>query len=182
MATGLGKTITFAQLAKEFIPFGRVMVLSHREELVFQAWRTLRDVTECEPEIEMGENRANIYGIFRSRIIVSTIQAFRVEDREGRKVYEDSGALMDHFSGLTPAQAARLEAAPGNERPLASLCNLLRKHRYSLRVVSRMLVRPLGGALLSLLRLDVAGSRFHLATLRGRVRGYRGAKRSNSSA
>lgn len=62
-------------------------------------------------------------------VIVATMQAFRVEDREGRKVYEDSGALMDHFSGLTPAQMARLEAAPGGERPLASLCNLLRKHR-----------------------------------------------------
>ena len=30
-------------------------------------------------------------------IIVATIQAFRVEDTEGRKVYEQSGALDHHF-------------------------------------------------------------------------------------
>ncbi|GAK60895.1 type III restriction protein res subunit [Candidatus Vecturithrix granuli] len=31
-------------------------------------------------------------------IIVSTIQVFRVEDTEARKVYEPNGALMDHFT------------------------------------------------------------------------------------
>ena len=30
-------------------------------------------------------------------IIVSTIQAFRVDDTEGRKVYDSSGALLNHF-------------------------------------------------------------------------------------
>lgn len=62
-------------------------------------------------------------------VIVATIQAFRVEDKEGRKVYEDSGALMDHFSALARAQIARLELAEGSERPVASLCNVLRLHR-----------------------------------------------------
>src|SRR5436309_2978181 len=33
-------------------------------------------------------------------VIVATIQAFRVEETEGRKVYEANGELMDHFSGL----------------------------------------------------------------------------------
>jgi type III restriction enzyme len=33
-------------------------------------------------------------------IIVATIQAFRVEDKEGRKVYDANGELMDHFTGL----------------------------------------------------------------------------------
>jgi type III restriction enzyme len=31
-------------------------------------------------------------------ISVSTMQAFRVEDTEGRKVYESSGGLMEHPS------------------------------------------------------------------------------------
>ena len=33
-------------------------------------------------------------------IIVSTLQSFRVEDTVGRRVYRDSGSLMDHFSGI----------------------------------------------------------------------------------
>lgn len=68
-------------------------------------------------------------------IIVSTIQSFRreksngEEDQEGLKVYQDAGNLMDHFSGLTEAQEARLEQVEGAGRPVASLANLLRLHR-----------------------------------------------------
>lgn len=68
-------------------------------------------------------------------IIVSTIQSFRrtkpngEQDEEGLKVYQDSGALMDHFSGRTAAQEANLDKASGSERPIASLANLLRLHR-----------------------------------------------------
>ena len=42
-------------------------------------------------------------------IIVATLAALRVEDTEGRKVYESAGALMDHFSGLSAEQEALLE-------------------------------------------------------------------------
>lgn len=62
-------------------------------------------------------------------IIVATLQAFRVDDTTGRKVYQDAGALMDHFSGLTPLQLERLEKVEGTDRPVASLCNVLRLHR-----------------------------------------------------
>lgn len=59
-------------------------------------------------------------------IIVSTNQAFRVEDPELRKVYEASGALMSHFDNV-PASADidRYE----NGKPIPSLGNLLRLHR-----------------------------------------------------
>lgn len=59
----------------------------------------------------------------------------------------------------------------------ASVGYLLRKHRYPARVRARMLVRPLGGALTSVVRGEGARARFHLATLRGRVAGYRGRAR-----
>lgn len=62
-------------------------------------------------------------------VIVGTLQAFRVDDTGGRKVYADAGALMDHFSGLTAVQAAGLEAVEGSDRPVASLANVLRLHR-----------------------------------------------------
>ncbi|MAN65213.1 DEAD/DEAH box helicase family protein [uncultured Hyphomonas sp.] len=62
-------------------------------------------------------------------IIVSTLQAFRVEETDGRKVYQDAGALMDHFSGLNEEQIARLEKVDGTHRPVASLANVLKLHR-----------------------------------------------------
>lgn len=68
-------------------------------------------------------------------VIVSTIQSFRREEDNGRpneeglKVYQDSGSLMEHFSGLTEQQEAGLEHVVGSGRPVASLANLLRLHR-----------------------------------------------------
>lgn len=61
-------------------------------------------------------------------VIVSTLAALRVEDTDGRKIYEESGALMPHFSGLTPAQEGRLESGPAG-RPIYSLANALGLHR-----------------------------------------------------
>lgn len=61
-------------------------------------------------------------------VIVATIQAFRVEETEGRKVYEANGELMDHFSGLASGLRAKLEIGPSGD-PLPSLANVLRLHR-----------------------------------------------------
>jgi len=61
-------------------------------------------------------------------VIVSTMQAFRVDETEGRKVYEQSGALMDHFSGVEPALLDSLEKYEDG-KPVQSLANLLRLHR-----------------------------------------------------
>ncbi|TRL35048.1 DEAD/DEAH box helicase [Rhizobium straminoryzae] len=61
-------------------------------------------------------------------VIVATIQAFRVEKTEGRKVYEANGELMDHFSGLANEQRAILETGPSGD-PLPSLANVLRMRR-----------------------------------------------------
>lgn len=62
-------------------------------------------------------------------IIVATLQAFRVDDTAGRKVYQDAGALMEHFTGLTSAQLETLEKVEDSDRPVASLANVLRLHR-----------------------------------------------------
>jgi type III restriction enzyme len=61
-------------------------------------------------------------------IIVATLQAFRVEEKEGRKVYDGNGELMDHFTGLPEALHAGLEKGPGGD-PLPSLANVLRMRR-----------------------------------------------------
>jgi type III restriction enzyme len=61
-------------------------------------------------------------------VIVATIQAFRVEETEGRKVYEANGELMDHFSGLADGQRVLLDAGPSGD-PVPSLANVLRIRR-----------------------------------------------------
>lgn len=61
-------------------------------------------------------------------IIVSTLQAFRVEETEGRKVYESAGALSHHFSGI----GTNLEAVLEHESDGTfshSLSNVLRLRR-----------------------------------------------------
>jgi superfamily II DNA or RNA helicase len=73
MATGLGKTITFAEVARDMLDKGRVMVLAHRSELIFQAKEKLHWVTGIEPDIEMAEFHTG-FSFRESPIIVSTIQ------------------------------------------------------------------------------------------------------------
>jgi type III restriction enzyme len=60
-------------------------------------------------------------------IIVSTLAALRREDTEGLKVYENNGALMDHFTSLRSETEAWLEMSDGVV--IYSLANLLRLHR-----------------------------------------------------
>jgi type III restriction enzyme len=58
-------------------------------------------------------------------VIVSTLAALRVEDTDGRKVYEPAGALSHHFTGLAPELEAKLER--DEEGVIAhSLANVLR--------------------------------------------------------
>jgi type III restriction enzyme len=61
-------------------------------------------------------------------VIVATIQAFRVEETEGRKVYDANGELMDHFSGLAGSLRAALDIGPSGD-PVPSLANVIRLHR-----------------------------------------------------
>ena len=60
----------------------------------------------------------------KTTIIVSTMQAFRVEDTDGRKVYEPSGALMGHFTHLSDETLSEVERDESG-KPIYSLANLL---------------------------------------------------------
>lgn len=73
LPTGTGKTIIFAHLVDR-IPYGRVMILAHREELIWQACDKVRRVTGHEPDIEMAEYRADHGMLRRAKVVVSSIQ------------------------------------------------------------------------------------------------------------
>jgi GT2 family glycosyltransferase len=93
-----------------------------------------------------------------------------------------AGARIAYDPSLVVRHDVREDDARIGARDGASVGYLLRKHDYRARVVARMLVRPLGGVLVSAARLDGDRARYWLATFRGRVRGYRGARRSKISA
>lgn len=62
-------------------------------------------------------------------VIVSTIQAFRVEDTTGRKVYDHkNGSMAEHFEGKPASVLAGLEVG-ADGKPKNSLVNMLRMRR-----------------------------------------------------
>ena len=123
-------------------------------------------------------NRVISFTIFLRREVVERVGAF--DERLG--LPSSSGEEIDYLIRALDA-GARIEydpmivvvhpqkasdAALVGARDGASIGYLLRKHRYPPRVLIRMLLRPAAGVL-----LDPRQARFHLSTLRGRVRGYR---------
>jgi GT2 family glycosyltransferase len=140
-------------------------------------------------------NRAISFTIFLRRATVEKVGDFDVELGLGSGTPWHSGEEIDYLVRALdrggrieydPELVVQHEVRPDTHeiglRDGASIGYLLRKHGYALRTVGRMLVRPAGGTLVALARLDTAAARYQLATLRGRVRGYLGARRSKISA
>lgn len=73
MATGLGKTVYFSHVTKDFLPHGRAMMVAHREELIYQGRDKMAAVTGVHADVEMGQSWAH-RGYFKSEIVVSSVQ------------------------------------------------------------------------------------------------------------
>jgi GT2 family glycosyltransferase len=140
-------------------------------------------------------NRANAATIFLRRELVARVGDF--DERLGLGSGElwssgeetdyliravRAGARIAYDPSLVVGHDVRVDDTPIGLRDGASVGYLLRKHRYPAKVVARMLVRPVGGAALAAVRLDLPRARYYLATAFGRLRGYVRAKSSNSSA
>jgi glycosyltransferase involved in cell wall biosynthesis len=140
-------------------------------------------------------NRAISYTIFLRRRVVERVGPF--DERLGLGAGEPwgsgeeidylvralrSGARIDYDPDVVVQHDVRANDARIGYRDGASVGYILRRHGYPARSVARMLVRPAGGIAASLVRLDGAGARYRLATLRGRLRGYLGASSSKISA
>jgi GT2 family glycosyltransferase len=87
-----------------------------------------------------------------------------------------AGARIEYDPSLVVLHGVGKDDAATGFRDGASVGYLLRKHGYPARATGRMLVRPLGGALVSLGRRDLGRARFYAATLQGRIRGLRSRK------
>jgi glycosyltransferase involved in cell wall biosynthesis len=123
-------------------------------------------------------NRAISFTIFLRREIVERVGAFDetlgLPASSGEEIDYliralDAGARIEYDPTILVHHAQKqVDLVAVGERDGASIGYLLRKHRYPLRTVGRMLVRPAAGVVLNPRR-----ARFHLSTLRGRMRGYR---------
>ena len=100
LPTGCGKTVVFAEIARRVCKDDkkRVMVLAHREELVFQAKEKIHAVTGLDAHVEMGEYKADT-GLFgASPVVVSTVQTHTAGGDGGGRMTkfnpEDFGLLI----------------------------------------------------------------------------------------
>lgn len=74
MATGCGKTVVFGNVSGKWNT-GRVLVLAHREELIFQAANKIEKITGERPDIEMADFYAAKDGLLSaSNVVVSSVQ------------------------------------------------------------------------------------------------------------
>ena len=74
LPTGCGKTVCFSTIARDWQD-GRVLILAHREELIFQAADKIEAITGDRPEIEMADYRAARHGLLTaSNVVVSSVQ------------------------------------------------------------------------------------------------------------
>jgi glycosyltransferase involved in cell wall biosynthesis len=92
----------------------------------------------------------------------------RAIDSGARIQYDPSLVVVHEDKVLSPSALRSVGARDG-----ASIGYILRKHRYPGQTLGRMLARPVGGATLALARGDAGQARIHLATLCGRLQGYR---------
>jgi glycosyltransferase involved in cell wall biosynthesis len=122
-------------------------------------------------------NRAISFTIFLRRQLVERVGPFDerlgLPSSSGEEIDYliralDAGARIEYDPSLVVEHPRKpVDLAAVGARDGASIGYILRKHGYPKRVVAPMLLRPAGGAILQPRR---AG--FHLATLRGRLKGY----------
>ena len=123
-------------------------------------------------------NRAISFTIFLRRELVQCVGAFDEtlglptssgEETEYLIRALDAGARIAYDPGFVVHHPRKpLDLAALGAREGAGIGYILRKHGYPARTVARMFVRPAVGIV-----VDPRRAGFHLATLRGRVRGYR---------
>lgn len=102
-----------------------IKAVKDRDHPYHSALRDAGPVTVLDLEEAKNVTRATMET--STTVIVSTRQAFQVENSEIRKVYESSGALMHHFEHLSSVQRAKL-LTDGDTIPY-SLANVLRLRR-----------------------------------------------------
>jgi len=85
LATGLGKTVYAAHLINHFKQFGRILMLAHRAELIYQADNHIQEICDIEGDIEMGDVWATSFDTFKADVVISTVQT-QIAGRDGGRM------------------------------------------------------------------------------------------------
>jgi len=104
-----------------------INALKNKKHPYRQALQTIgSEVTVLDMSEALSVQPSQLNGV---TVIVSTMQAVRVEETSNRKFYDQNGSLMGHFpSSLKPQQLVKLEKYE-NGAPICSLANVLALHR-----------------------------------------------------
>jgi len=81
--TASGKTTIFVEAIKHF-PIGRILILAHRQELIFQASARVKRMLGIDAEVEMGDAVAESSAVLGSRVVISTVQTQLAGERMRR--------------------------------------------------------------------------------------------------
>jgi glycosyltransferase involved in cell wall biosynthesis len=97
--------------------------------------------------------------------------------QDGARLEQDPSFVVHH----AVKQPSPAEARLTTRRVGAGVGYVLGKNRVAARVTARRMVMPLGGIVVSLVRLDLAQARLHAITLTWRIRGYFGGRASRAA-
>ncbi len=125
-ATGTGKTVTFAELARHWVASGsRVLILVHRDELIRQARRKLEDLSMWA-EVERGKDRAGAH----AKVVIASVQSLKgarlarwARDHFGVVIVDEAHhapansyqAILNHFTAKVVGFTATPARADGKE-------------------------------------------------------------------
>lgn len=101
LATGLGKTQCFSAVARQWA--GRVLVLAHRQELIYQAKARLEQMTGETVGVEMADLRASK----SDRIVVASLDTMRSQARKDRFGKSHFGLIIQDESHHALAKSYR---------------------------------------------------------------------------
>ena len=85
MPTGCGKTVVFGHAARDW-QVGRIMILAHREELIFQAAQKVGAVCNEQCGIEMADLEVVERTTYKQRVVVSSVQTLNSTRRGTRRM------------------------------------------------------------------------------------------------
>ena len=139
-ATGLGKTVTFAEvIARWRREQGRVLVVVHREELMQQACDSLAAHLDARPQVEMGFRRADSTGLMTlSNVVVTSVQTMSRPNRAKWFDPEDFGLMIIDEAHHAPANSYRRvieHFKPGGLKVLGVTATPKRKDKLALATV-----------------------------------------------
>ena len=110
MATGCGKTVCYGHIVADYVHRGRVMILTHREELCDQGANKIERICGAKCEAEIG-NRWAMESLIKAPVVVSTVQTqvagFKGKGRMSRFRPEEFSLIVIDEAHHAPATTYR---------------------------------------------------------------------------